>query len=441
MKQSFAVINLFISLIILISSCGRGGENTENQKPAIPGVIIPKTPLDATVKVYFENTLSMDGYINGNTEFKNVFRELLVAVENENEIDFTTQFYLINDKLTPTDFGVQTTKISEKLTPKNTAGKGNKGSSDFEEILDKILENQTGDAISVIMADFIYSPEGEKDTPSALNKLKTYTQNAFRKAGKDADDLETRIYRFTSDFNGVYYDINNKHITGIENRPYYYFVIAPSNLMPIFSNKIAPQLKNNSGYKNEALFTAKEFNSIPTQVLTSTANNGRIRSRNDDLEIIKNPKKGNLEFTVLANLTELPVDDKYLLDKKNYKLANPEFSIKDIGLVKGKNIDFSEQGAIKIDPSTLVKIKDKNFTHAILFSTEEFVSEDLEFALRKRIPSWVEEVNSNDDQRIKSDSLEQTRTFSFAHLVNGISKAYELQSGNDEYFKIIIPIK
>jgi hypothetical protein len=181
MKQIIAIIGLF-GLMGVFSACegGRGGGDTKAQTHSdTDGLAIDSNmPLDAVVKIYFENTLSMDGYINGNTGFKNVFRDLLVAVENEDDIDFSTEFYLINDKLIQTDFGVETTKISEELNPRNTAGKGNKGSNDFEEVLDRILENQEGDAISIIMADFIYSPWEESNVPSALGNLKTYTQDA-----------------------------------------------------------------------------------------------------------------------------------------------------------------------------------------------------------------------------------------------------------------------
>jgi hypothetical protein len=181
MKQIIAIIGLF-GLIGVFSACegGQGGGDIKAQTHSDAGglTIDSNTPLDAVVKIYFENTLSMHGYINGNTSFKNVFRDLLVAVENEDDIDFTTEFYLINNKLTQTIFGAETTHISEKLTPQSTAGKGNKGSSDFEEILDKILEKQEGDGILIIMADFIYSPKEESNVPSALGNLKTYTQDA-----------------------------------------------------------------------------------------------------------------------------------------------------------------------------------------------------------------------------------------------------------------------
>ncbi|MGY5846618.1 hypothetical protein ACW6QP_04300 [Salegentibacter sp. HM20] len=440
---------LYLFQILLLSvfviSCGRNtndqgnGNSTPANSPPTP--LPANTPLNATVKIYFENTLSMDGYINGNTNFKDVFRELLVAVDNESNIDLDTEFFLLNNELTPTTFGVDNTKISEALTPSSTANKGNKGSSNFEEILNTVLQNQKGDVISIVMADFIYSPEKEPDTPSALNKLRTYTQDVFQKAGNGNEDLETRIFSFSSDFNGTYYDINNKHISGIKNRPYYYFVIAPKALMNVFQHNIAKQLKNAPGYQNEALFTAVEFPNINTQILTSTANNGRLKSRGQELEVVSYPNNGNLQFTVLADLSALPLNDNYLMEKDNYHLANSEFTLKDIGRVQGKNLLFQEMGELKLDPSALVKINDKKFTHAIVFTANGRISEDLVLALKKKIPAWVQQAHSADDRGIKNDSLEQSKTFGFGSLVEGVSRAYRQKAGNDEYFKIRIPVK
>ena len=144
MKVIFLKYPLLIFIGILVfSSCKRDKENEDvDQKILVDGA--DKTDSiklnKGIVKIYFENTLSMDGYINGNTSFKDVFRELLVAVDNENKINLETEFYLINNELTPTNFGVKNTKISEELTPQSTAGKGNKNSSNFEEILNTILQ-------------------------------------------------------------------------------------------------------------------------------------------------------------------------------------------------------------------------------------------------------------------------------------------------------------
>lgn len=431
------LFKFFILALFISCEGGRSGNTEDTSKPSATG-ISKTTPLDATVKIYFENTLSMDGYINGNTNFKDVFRELLVAVDNENDIDLETEFYLLNDELTPTNFGVDNTKISEKLTPESTAGKGSKGSSNFEEILNTVLQNQEGDVISVIMADFIYSPEGESNVPSALEKLKTYTQDAFLKAGKD-DDLDTRIYRFTSEFNGIYYDYNNRKIKNIDQRPFYYIVIGPRNLLSLFNSEVATQLKDYSGFEHEALFTNAKFKSIPVKVIT-TGNKGRIKTRGGDLEVMSYPRTGNLEFLALLNMEKLPVSERYILDKGNYQLSNPEFIINEIGVVKGKKINFSNSEILKMDPSTLVSIKGEKYTHAIKFSAAGLVSENLNFALRKKIPDWVKKANSDDDREIQFDSLEQTKTFSFGHLISGISEAYEQQGGSNEYFNITIPV-
>ena len=438
MKQIVAAFFMCVVLFGLFSCKRNEAETSSISEPNPDPTPLAQAPTDATVKIYFENTLSMDGYINGNTGFKDAFRQLLVAVENENDIDFKTEFYLINNQITKTDFGVPTTKISEKLTPKNTADKGDKGSSEFEEELDKILENQTGNTISVIMADFIYSPKGVKDVPSALNKLQTYTENAFLKAGK-GNNLDTRIYWFNSDFNGIYYDYKNRKISGINNRPYYYIAIGPSALLDIFSSEIAPQIKVNSGFENQALFTAKTYSDIDVKLISS-AINGRIKTRGGNIQVISYPKKGKLEFIALVDLGKLPVNEKYLLDKDNYQLKNPEFQMEEVGKVKGKNLEFLNSGIVKMDASTLVSIKGRHYTHAIIFSADGLASENLTFSLEKRIPSWVQKVNSNDDRNIQSDSLEQKRTFSFGHLVSGISEAYRQQNESNKYFTITIPI-
>jgi hypothetical protein len=448
MKVIFLKYPLFIFIGILVfSSCKRDKENEDvdqlilvdgaDKTDSIKGNGLPDKGI---VKIYFENTLSMDGYINGNTSFKDVFRELLVAVDNENKINLETEFYLINNELTPTNFGVKNTKISEELTPQSTAGKGNKNSSNFEEILNTILQKQDKNVISIIMADFIYSPKGESNTISALNKLRTYTKDAFLRAIEQNKTLETKIFSFKSDFKGVYYDINNKSIQGINSRPYYYFIIAPTGLMTVFTNEIAPQLKKTKGYRNEAFFTTSDYNPISTEILSSTANKGRLRVRDENLEIVSYPKEENLKFIGLIDFSDIPVDNKYLTDKGNYSLSNLEFSIKEVGLKKGKNVHFEGQIVEKINANDLVSIINKKFTHAIHFEAEGMVSEDLKFALRKKIPAWVQKSHSDDDRQIYNDRLEQSKTFGLSYLIEGVLGAY-LQIGNDEYFNVTISVK
>ena len=437
-----------IICILIIASCGRDNKNNgaggTNAKDLIgnpdttSGKPVP-TPKNSDVKIYYENSKSMDGYIRKNTDFKDVLRELLVAIDNNENIASSANFYLINNDLQKTDFGVESVKIADELTPNSTDGIGNKSFSDFEKILNTILQNQDKNTISIVIADFIYSPN-ESNIPSSLNKLKTYTKDAFLKAIKDNNQLEARIFRFYSDFNGIYYDINNKEISGIDKRPYYYFMIADSKLMQELNDKIASQLKEMDGYHNEALFTTNVYSNIPRKILSTTSTNGRLRVRNNNLEIISYTKDKFIEFVVLFDFSNLPMNNNFLMNKENYE-SNPDtFSIVDIGVKEGKRINFQESGSTNIKPSDLVAIKGKRYTHAVKFKTNGTVSNDLEFSLNKKIPSWVNKYHSRDDRNIKNDSIEKLKTFGFKSLVEGISEAY-LLNREDKYFRTSISIE
>jgi len=437
----FVLFALFF--LVGIVSCG---DRNRNEHTLVSGLgtagPIVDMPNSATVKVYFENTLGMDGYINGNTDFKKVFRELLSALDNVKNVDLEMEFDLINDELIQTDFGVEPVKWSEELNPKKTVGVGNKNSSDFEEVFDRVIENQfeNEQVISILMADFIHSPKEAGDTPANLNRLKAYAKNAFLGSGIGEGKIDTGIYRFTSNFNGIYYDANNNGIEGIDSRPYYYFVMAPDNLMDLFTAGIAPKLISDTSFENKAFFVDRNFNKISHMVLSS-GGKLRMNRRNKSMEILDYSNKGNLEFILMLNMEHLPVSGNYLLNHDNYRLHNPEFEIEDVGLVNGGDIEFKTLGKKSIDSLSLVEIGSQKFTHAIIFSLKGLLSADFGVSLKQTVPGWVHKVSSTDDQEIQADSLERTKTLGLGSFINGISEAYKEENGNDEYFSITIPIR
>jgi hypothetical protein len=64
MRKTF-LLKIFIVLFLFSSSGGRNGQSEKtssiSESEGKAPEITPETPLDATVKIYFENTLSMDG--------------------------------------------------------------------------------------------------------------------------------------------------------------------------------------------------------------------------------------------------------------------------------------------------------------------------------------------------------------------------------------------
>ena len=165
MKQIFAVILLSVSFIILFFSCAR----EENEIVTDPSNAITKNPKkDSTVtvdnkrietahlKLYVENTFSMVGHIKGFPQFKEVLARLINEVEFIDSPHFSTHVYLINSTITELNIP---SRITIDLNKDVAFGKGDRGNSDFEKVISKILdEHHNDDDISVLAADFIYSP-------------------------------------------------------------------------------------------------------------------------------------------------------------------------------------------------------------------------------------------------------------------------------------------
>ncbi|SFN84456.1 hypothetical protein SAMN05660413_02804 [Salegentibacter flavus] len=86
---------------LMFFSCGKREENASirevEKKQPNPAVVQPKP---ANLKLYAENTASMNGYIEGFTNFKEALARLVNEVEILETPRFSTHVYLINNKIT-----------------------------------------------------------------------------------------------------------------------------------------------------------------------------------------------------------------------------------------------------------------------------------------------------------------------------------------------------
>lgn len=95
---------------LMFFSCGKREENAsirevEKNQPN-PAVVQPLDTSEANrvkpanLKLYAENTASMNGYIEGFTNFKEALARLVNEVEILETPRFSTHVYLINNKIT-----------------------------------------------------------------------------------------------------------------------------------------------------------------------------------------------------------------------------------------------------------------------------------------------------------------------------------------------------
>jgi hypothetical protein len=386
--------------------------------------------------IYIENSMSMDGYVNGNTSFESAITKLLVLIKNYASQD-KLHINFINSKVYPAK-AVDITNFAKKLEPKsveyNVGGK-DRGVSDLNHVFKTVLDS-TQKNISILISDCIYSLGRGTDTEGKLNIQKSLTMDAFLSKLK-TENLATVCLKLESEFNGNYYDKDNKP-TPLANtkRPYYIWLMGPVQMMEAFYGAINPE-KELIGYKNNyVLYPTIEGRAPYYTVLKETDKIGSFqpdRSSREYVHGFEEPeyKSGVLQFSVGIDMSKIPVDQSYLDNKANYKLTDGFM------LVKVEKPDRQ-----KVSRRDWVSISGSPVTHLLVIQTQSKTSiQDLTIELLRQIPGWVPGSSTIDDSNILSNgSIAQT--FGLSALIEGVNDAYNTHNRKQQsFYKIAIQIK
>ncbi|KAA6325629.1 hypothetical protein EZS27_025175 [termite gut metagenome] len=223
--------------IILLFSCKRVPPDSPDQQSSDPPVV--DSVLSVTVNainVYIENSGSMDGYVNGNTEFKDAIRDLLVELKYHYD-EGKIKIHFINSDIHPTAIKTDLADFARNINAEWKVG--NRASSNLNNVFKQILGKTGKNTISILFSDCIYSIKGGK-TIDLLSDEKSLTKDAFLSKSKTGGiGLSTTIVKMKSRFTGTYYDKNNaKTYLTNEDRPYYISVIGDKNAILDFNSKI-----------------------------------------------------------------------------------------------------------------------------------------------------------------------------------------------------------
>jgi len=398
-----------------------------------------KVPFHTHINLYIENSGSMNGYVNGNTTFKNMLGDLLVNLKYEFGAH-NIQLFFINDEIHPISFDRDITQFASTLSPASMKV-GNTASSDLNLVFNKVLENTEPGSISILLSDLIYSIQGS-NTEELLNYQKSQTKDAFLTKAKAGNELQTSIVQLTSNFNGTYWNKNNgKTVLDNQQRPYYLSITGDADRVVDFNKKI--DLRKVKGYENRFTLTTDDFSKDNYySVLTSTYNQGRfkpIRSLSssdyvrgiEDVSLLSS--RGNdgtpFVFALAIDLSRIPVEESYKTNLQNYEVTAGNYKIDSAFAISKKDIQ----------PSDWIRIQSAEATHIVLVEATGKAFTDFSFALKKQIPSWVYQTDTEDDTDINKA---MNKTFGFKYLVEGVSEAYEIVSDHkDYYFDVKIPIR
>jgi hypothetical protein len=375
----------------------------------------PQSVSSFNIDVFLENSKSMDGYVTG-TDLKNSVYELL---ENLKGHCNTLNLHYINDKITYTvsKAGADENKaFILNLSPAAFVQHGGKrGVSDMAEVIKVVLQQTRSHNLSILISDFVFSPGKGVDADAYLNIQKTSIKTAIRdKSGMQ--DLCVAVYQMNSYFNGDYYDHNNKTIKYKGQRPYYIWFIGTSEQVQILLNnkvirKSDDKLLNSIVFKN----TAKEENISYKIVKVGKTGNFALTSTKGEI-IDAKPEQDKFGFSLALNFAGNIRGDDYFLDVQNYKLNDDNYKLSARLLTEKE----------KAGPDL------KGFTHLLTLSTTKLISETLEIKITARSPRWIAQSSSVNDAGILNDSTEQSKTFGFKYLMNGVAEAFNIYGDSEQ---------
>ena len=415
-----------------------------------PEIFVPKALTENSVatqvKIFVENSGSMDGYVRGIKDFEIVVGKLLVLSK-----DYCIQtskrgfeIFFVNKYVYPAPEIKELNDFAKALEPTQAPyNKGIRGESILNDVLKNIIDSTSNNSISILISDCIYSLEPTKDTKGSLGYQQNGTMEVFLNKFRQNPNVNftTCIYKMESEYEGNYfpYDYNPKlknsiSLSGTQyKRPYYIWVIGEDKLVAEFTSKIRVfELK---GFQHSYILSNSVKIKPPYYCVLKQTNkigNFKATDRNKkDLQSISDVDfdNGSFQFSIAIDLSNIPVDSSYLTNTGNY-IVPEGFTVRSIERINRN----------KLSQRDYVTVEKTRATHFITVSTtNKFSIQNLVLQLSNKIPSWVEQSTSMNDRNVKE---ELDRTFGLSYLIKGVSDAYETQNPEQKsYFKIIVTIK
>ena len=385
------------------------------------------------VSVFLENSASMDGYVDANsTAFKAAMNDLLTNLENFPATDSLNLNY-INSTIIPVKAAASEADVrsfQRNLNRGNFKAQGGKrGSSDIGEILSQILNQQKSGELSVLVSDFVFSPGG-KDAVRYLEGQRSQIRSEFVAARRNNPNLSVAILQGQAQFEGTYYDRNDKpHARLTTERPYYVWLIGTAaQIQSVLDSRILAQTR--SGFTNKLVIQpASKAVQPPFKILYSPKigsfdAKSLVKGVITDAQAARDDRnKGVFEFSLAVNFAKRMQDESYFLDSTNYKISDAKYSLKVNPIADRNDVSLN------------------SFTHILTLRTMDLKDEKLTIDVIGKVPNWVYSTSSEDDTQIETATNETSKTFGFSYLVEGVSDAFYPRSQANPLCSIPLTIK
>lgn len=369
------VMTILICTFVFIRCVGNG------QIAVIsPEVKSPISSIKPAIKVYIENSGSMDGYMCDGSQLKNAVYEYLSDLSGESD---GIELNYINNKVIPFKGNLAT--YIKTLTPASfKAAGGNRSNSDISKMIDTIVNQMTDTTVALFISDCILDLP-VKDSKKFLDECRISIKNTINEGRNKIVDFGIEILKLESDFTGKYfYPDNNYEVLDSVKRPYYIWIFGNSNILANLNNQVPLSSFDKYGLEGIVAF-AKEV-AVPYSIKNKSLTSNVI-----------NPTNDGYIFNIRADFSATLQPETTIQDLSNYSLVNPNLKIKTIKPIIDKNSPYTHYIKVLIPRGTTI-VEDR-----LTFNSPE-------------LPSWVENSNDSTGKDVKNNL---SRTTGIKHLIEG----------------------
>lgn len=370
------------AIFFLVSIMGCGGDVPKIKWKSSDVIVNKVNPL---LKVYLENSGSMDGYMCQGSEFKDAIYGYVSGLSPY--VD-SVQLNYINTDIIPYHRNIES--FIRDLNPSTfvQAG-GNRNNSDIAAMLNAVLQSMDDKTVSIFISDCILAIPGGEAEDFFINR-QIELKNTFNQALRRNPNLGIEIFRMESNFNGIYYYSSGHERLINKKRPYYIFIMGDKHVLAGLNRKVP---FSNIPHGVEDYYAYTTTTEIPFE----------ITNRNGIGDAQKGTKCTNGKFRVNADLSSTLQEEEVLEDVKNYKNQSSYITLKKVSAVEEGN---------------------GGYTHVLTYSINKNIKPMAEQVIltQPSLPDWLETANDDTGANI---TLHLNQTTGIKYIVSGIAEAYK----------------
>ncbi len=371
---------LLISLSCVLVRCHK---KIEVSNTPIASSIKSDKPI---LKVYIENSGSMDGYMCDGSQLKDAIYDYVSDLNRNTD---TTELFYINSTIIP--YRGNITSYIKDLNPTafRQAG-GNRANTDLGNMIAKVLETINDTTVVVFVSDCILDLPS-KDAKDFLTNCEIRIKDEVINTQKRIPDLGIEILKLSSDFSGKYFQTNGSvEILKDVKRPYYIWIFGDKNYLAKLNSEVPfSQLVK---YDLVGIVAFTNQSAVPFDIF----NNG-LTSK------VVVPSHGDYHITIQADFSITLQPDEMVQDKRNYTFNNSTLTVDGIYPISDYKSKYTHFIKLTIPKGTNVA------QECLTFNTP-------------KLPSWVSESNDESGTNIQANI---DKTTGIKYLIQGVADAYK----------------